>query len=82
MSVLRILRNLAVLVILTVGGLALTPRVAGAFLACPSVPCSARTACQPCGFGGCRCPFPHHGIALKCYDTLLHRSCFTRCICT
>ncbi len=45
MSVLRILRNLAVLVILTVGGLGLTPRLAMAKKKPPSPP-----LCTPQGY--------------------------------
>jgi hypothetical protein len=48
MSLLRNLRNLAVLVILTVGGLGLTPRLAIA-PSCPSVSCGSNvTGCHPC----------------------------------
>jgi hypothetical protein len=84
MSLLRILRNVAVLVILTVGGLGFTPRATGAqYLACPSARCSSWSVCQACYGGGCssRCRFPHHGLAIKCYDYVYHRSCF-RCVCT
>jgi hypothetical protein len=72
MSLLRILRNLAVLAILAVGGLALTPRpAAAAVCACyPRVPlCSSHTTgCRFCG-GSTRCCFT------VCYDTLYRRCC-------
>lgn len=58
MSLLRKLRNLAVLVILMVGALSLTPRLAQA-RGCPSVGCGTNlTGCHPCG--GPRC--------VSCFD--------------
>jgi len=48
MSLLRNLRNLAVLVILTVGAVGLTPRLAHA-RGCPSIGCGSNlTGCHPC----------------------------------
>jgi hypothetical protein len=72
MSLLRILRNLAVLVILTVGVLAMTPRPAMAIL-CPcagsAATCSVRVSeCHLCkGKRGCR--------YTVCFDFLLRRCC-------
>ena len=58
MTLLRNLRNLAVLVILTVGALGLTPRPAQA-RGCGSVVCGTNlTGCHPCG--GPRC--------VSCFD--------------
>ena len=58
MSLLRNLRNLAVLVILTVGAVGLTPRLALA-RSCGSVACGTNlTGCHPCG--GPRC--------VSCFD--------------
>lgn len=64
MSLLRNLRNLAVLVILTVGSLGLTPQPALA-RGCPSVGCGTNlTGCHPCG-----------GRCVSCYDRDLHAQC-------
>ncbi len=79
MSLLRILRNLAVLAILTVGGLGLTPRPAAITCNCqPCAPlCSSHvTGCKYCycpllGCGTCR----GHGVYVTCYDTYYHRCC-------
>ncbi len=62
MSLLRILRNVAVLVILTVGSLGLMPRPAAVDWACPYLPCGLDhiTSCSVCSFG--------LGIELRCYD--------------
>jgi hypothetical protein len=72
MSLLHILRNLAVLVILAVGGLVLTPRPAAA-LACGCnyfYPYCSKytTGCVFCG-GSTRCCY------YACYDTLYRRCC-------
>lgn len=65
MTLLRNLRNLAVLVILVVGGLGLTPRRAQA-LGCPSVGCGPKfTGCHPCA--GPR--------IFSCVDLATHRKC-------
>jgi hypothetical protein len=72
MSLLRILRNLAVLVILTVGVLAMTPRPAMAIL-CPcagsGATCGVRLSeCPLCkGKRGCR--------FTVCFDILNRRCC-------
>ncbi len=64
MSFLRNLRNLAVLVILTVGGLGVTPRLALA-QSCPSVGCGANiTGCHRCA-----------GRCFSCVDLDEHRRC-------
>lgn len=74
MVFLRILRNLAVLVILTVAGLALTSRPAAAQSFCGCIffryqRCSTHTTgCHFCG-GSTRCCYT------TCYDTLYHRCC-------
>lgn len=53
MSLLRNLRNLAVLVILIVGSLGLTPRLAQA-RGCPSIGCGSNfTGCHPCAGRTC-----------------------------
>lgn len=65
MSLLRILRNLAVLVILTVGILSLTPRTVAAQSSCRplgTVCTSSRQCCNSyCGSGRC-CLFLHNAI--------------------
>ena len=72
MSLFHILRNLAVLVILTVGGLGFTPPPDPELLCVCSFPrykCSNRTTgCHHCG-GSTRCCY------VACYDTLYHRCC-------
>jgi hypothetical protein len=74
MSLLRILRNLAVLVILTVGGLALAPRPSTAVPLCPC----AGSAGYSCGFAriGCHICKGKQGCRYYvCYDLRAQRCC-------
>jgi hypothetical protein len=57
MNILRNLRNIGMLVILTVAGLGLTPPPAGA-QGCPSAACGPNiTGCHPCAGRLCRSCF-------------------------
>jgi len=86
MSLLRILRNLAVLVILTVGGLALRPRPAAAVSRYGNqtglIRCSCHVIrCRPIGLCG-EC-YGGERVRFYCYDTYYKRYCFwcTACPC-
>jgi len=79
MSLLRIFRNLAVLVILAVGGLSLSPRPRAAQNLC------AAYACTPHNFDSCSlcvdlCAF-HGPIIYNCYDVVKKRSCYYSIAC-
>ena len=72
MSLLRVLRNLAVLAILTVGGLALNPRPTLA-MSCPSASCGPNTtSCRLCSISiRFRC--------YSCFDLDQKRRCSSFC---
>ena len=84
MSLLRILRNLAILVILTVGSLSLIPRPMAAQSTCrpKGASCTSKAQCctHYCGLhGNCCFPFPHQACtsgAQCCSGICLSTGCY------
>lgn len=85
MSLLRILRNLAVLVILTVAVLSLNPRPVAAQSSCQPLGASCTSSSQCCtgSFCGWRhscCDKPYHGQYCNSYVECCSLACFNhRC---
>ncbi len=89
MSLLRILRNLAVLLILTVGFLSLSPRTVAAQSSCHPIgtACSSSTWTRgQCCYGWCspyahRCCLPFHNMACSSWTQCCSGACVQgRCL--
>lgn len=85
MTLLRILRNLAVLVILAAGGLSLANRPAAAQSVCKQVGsiCSSNAQCcvKYCGFYTRRCCVPEHNRACTNWTQCCSGQCVSfRCL--